>query len=68
MAKLVVTASRLDAEIPPVTGGRAYDGGWLEENPMIKVPIKFPTAGCWQVTGETRNLPSCDFRNAQVDW
>jgi hypothetical protein len=51
MARLVVTASRLDAEIPPVTGGSAYDGGWLEETPMIQVPIKFPTSGCWQVTG-----------------
>jgi hypothetical protein len=51
MATLVVTASRLDAKIPPVTGGSAYDSGWLEENPVIQVPIKLPTLGCWQVTG-----------------
>lgn len=50
MAKLVVTATRLDAETPLVTGGSAYNGGWLEETPVIQVPIRFSAAGCWQVT------------------
>jgi hypothetical protein len=51
MARLVVTATRLDAQTQPVMGGSAYNGGWLEDTPVIQVPIRFPTAGCWQVTG-----------------
>jgi hypothetical protein len=51
MAKLVANATRLDAEMPLVTGGSAYNGGWLEETPVIQVPIRFSAAGCWQVTG-----------------
>jgi len=50
-AELVVSATRLDAEAPAVTGGRANNTGWLEETPIVLVPIRFPTAGCWQVTG-----------------
>jgi hypothetical protein len=48
-AKLVVTASRLDAAVATVTGGAPY-GGWLEESQSVQVNIKFPTAGCWRVT------------------
>jgi len=51
MAELVVTAARLDAQMPLVTGGSAYNSGWLEETPVIQVPIRFSAAGCWQVTG-----------------
>jgi hypothetical protein len=48
-AKLIVTASRLDAAVPTATGGSPW-GGWLEESQQVIVNIRFPTSGCWRVT------------------
>jgi hypothetical protein len=48
-AKLIVTASRLDAAVPTATGGSPW-GGWLEESQQVVVNIRFPTSGCWRVT------------------
>jgi hypothetical protein len=55
MSELVVTASLVGAGTPPITGGRAQNSGWLEENPLVQVLIKFPTAGWWQVTGRYKD-------------
>lgn len=56
-AKLIVTASRLDAAVPTVAGGSPW-GGWLEENQQVTVNIGFPASGCWRVTAryEEREL------------
>jgi hypothetical protein len=53
--KLTVTGRRLDGEAPAARASRATNahhpdfGGWA-----MLVMMEFPTAGCWEVTGEYR--------------
>ena len=49
-AKLIVTGRRLDSPAPPPVEIGRY-GGWLEEHPLVNVNLRFPTPGCWEVTG-----------------
>jgi hypothetical protein len=50
---LTVSARRLDGHAPPVRIPRATNahhkdfGGWA-----MLVMVEFPTAGCWEVTGQ----------------
>ena len=53
-AKLMVTGRRVDSPAPPLIAGSAY-GGWLEENPSVNVSLRFPTPGCWEVTGRYKD-------------
>lgn len=52
-SKLKVTAKRVDASSPPAEVSRATNahaaslGGWA-----MLVLVEFPSAGCWQITGE----------------
>lgn len=49
-ARLIVTGKRLDSPAPPPIVFGVH-GGWLEENPLVSVNLRFPTPGCWEITG-----------------
>jgi len=49
--ELTVTAQRLDAPVPVVTGSKATNAYSYEIGSAMLVGVEFPTLGCWEITG-----------------
>jgi hypothetical protein len=52
--KLVVTARRIDSEVPSVTAGHASAVFVPGSTPGMMTVIDIPTTGCWEITGVYR--------------
>jgi hypothetical protein len=50
---LTVTGRRLDGEAPPLVASKATNGFHPDLKSFMLVGVDIPTAGCWEISGET---------------